>query len=180
MNSTFTCPVQGHPDLYGLGIRIALYLQIFTAQISGLASSVLSVDRKLGPMVLVFVISTSAVLLRLILHRKIEAVEIFPILSLLIFQMGACRVPFWQEPWTIIIYLCVFGCLFALTNWFWFRGMDILPRSCADDHAFFFATVSMWHWFRKFSQAASVIITIGGALGIFVYIFSEFIGLYYS
>lgn len=51
-----TCPVTSNGDLYGLGIRIGLYLQIFTAQLSGLASHVLEVDDNIGHTVVVFIL----------------------------------------------------------------------------------------------------------------------------
>jgi hypothetical protein len=178
MNSTLTCPVQGNPDLYGLGIRIALYLQIITAQISGLASHVLEVDDNIGHAVVVFILATGTVLFRLILRRSIEAVEVVPILSLLIVQLGACRVPFWKKPMTIFIYMGETICLLALSCWFWFKGMDTLPKSCHDDYAFFFAKVSIWHWFRKFSQAATVLSTIGGGVGVLTYLIRKLPRLY--
>jgi hypothetical protein len=75
MNSTFKCPVQGNPDLYGLGIRIALYTQILTALVSGFASDVLEVDDDIGHAVVIFILATGAVLFRMILWREIEAIE---------------------------------------------------------------------------------------------------------
>jgi hypothetical protein len=172
-----SCPIEGNGDLYGLGIRIGLYLQIFTAQISGLASHVLEVDDNIGHAVVVFILATGTVLFRLILQQRIEAVEVFPILSLLVVQLGACRVPFWKKPMTVAIYLGEVVCLLSLTTWFWFHGMDTLPRSCRDDYAFFFKKVSIWHWFRKFSQAGTVLAVIGGGGGVLVYLLSEFLSL---
>jgi hypothetical protein len=168
------CPIVGNGDLYGLGIRIGLYLQIFTAQISGLASHVLEVDDSIGHAVVIFILATGTVLLRLILQQRIEAVEVFPILSLLVVQLGACRVPFWKKPMTVAIYLGEVVCLLSLTTWFWFHGMDTLPRSCRDDYAFFFKRVSIWNWFRKFSQAGTILAVIGGGGGVLVYLLSEF------
>jgi hypothetical protein len=173
MSSNFTCPVQGNPDLYGLGIRIGLYLQILTAQISGLTSQYLEVDDNIGHGVVLFILATGIVLFRQILHHKIEAVEVFPILSLLVIQLAACRVPFWKKPMTIFIYMGETVCLLALTTWFWFHGMDTLPKSCPDDYAFFFTKVSIWHWFRKFSQAATVMSAIGGCIGVLTYLISK-------
>jgi hypothetical protein len=169
----FTCPVTGNSDLYGLGIRLSLYIQIFTAQISGLASHVLEVDDSIGHEVVIFILATGTVLFRLIKKKEIEAVEVFPILSLLVVQLGACRVPFWKKPMTVCIYVGEMVCLMALTTWFWFHGMDTLPRTCRDDFAFFFAKVSIWHWFRKFSQAGTVLTVIGGACGVLAYILGE-------
>jgi hypothetical protein len=169
-----TCPLSGNGDLYGLGVRIGLYFQIFTAQISGLASHVLEVDDSIGHKVVIFILATGTVLFRLILRNEIEAVEVFPILSLLVVQLGACRVPFWKKPMTVAIYLVEVVCLLGLATWFWFYAMDILPRSCRDDYAFFFKKVSIWHWFRKFSQACTVIAVIGGGVGVLVYLLSKF------
>jgi hypothetical protein len=174
MNTTYveiaTCPVQGNGDLYGLGIRISLYLQIFTAQISGLTSHLLVVDDNIGHAVVIFILATGTVLLRLILGREIEAVEVFPILSLLMVQLVACRVPFWKKPMTIFLYLGESVGLLALSTWFWFRGMDTLPRSCVDDYAFFFAKVSIWNWYRRFNKALTIISVVCGAPAIIFYI----------
>jgi hypothetical protein len=155
-----TCPVHGNGDLYGLGIRIGLYLQTFTAQISGITSHLLEVDDNIGRAVVIFVLATGTVLFRLILRREIEAVEVIPILSLLLVQLEVCRVPFWKQPTTIFLYAGEMVGLVALFTWFWFRGMDTLPRSCIDDYAFFFAKVSIWHWFRKLNKAIAIICVV--------------------
>src|SRR5271155_1232588 len=99
-----TCPVHGNGDIYGLGIRIGLYLQTFTAQISGITSHLLEVDDNIGRAVVIFVLATGTVLFRLILRREIEAVEVFPILGLLAVQLSVCRVPFWKQPTMIFLY----------------------------------------------------------------------------
>lgn len=144
-----------------------------SAQISGLTSTILEVDDHIGHVTIVFILATGTVLFKFILHHEVEAVEVFPILSLLAIQLGACRVPFWKNPMTILIYVGEVICLLALTTWFWFKGMDTLPRSCPDDYAFFFKRVSIWNWFRKFGQAASVFSMVLGAGGVLVYLFSK-------
>lgn len=167
------CPVQGQPDLYGLGIRVALYIQIFTVQISGYSSMLLGVDDNISNAVVVFILAVGTVLLRQILRGQIEAVEVFPILSLLIVQLVSCRVPYWRRPTTILLYLGEGVGLLALSAWFWFRGMETLPKSCGDDYAFFFAKVSIWHWYRKLNMAFSVMTIIGGVLGAVVYVMGK-------
>ena len=165
-----TCPVQGNSDLYGLGIRIGLYIQLLTVQISGLTSQLMGVNDLLSQGVVIFILSAGTVLLKLILRREIEPVEVFPILSLLIVQLAVCRVPFWRAQTTIFIYVGELTGLTALTTWFWWHGMDTLPRSCVDDYAFFFVKVSIWHWFRKFNKVLSIMVVIGAAIGIISYI----------
>jgi hypothetical protein len=167
-----TCPVTGNSDLYGLGIRIGIYLQMFTAQFSGYISQFQDEDDDIGQGVVVFTLSASIVLIRLILKRQIEPVEIFPILSLLLAQLATCRVPYWRAQMTIFVYnVCLIGIL-VLFFWFWWHGMDTLPRSCPDDYAFFFHKVSIWHWFRKLNKAFSVAAMIITPIGILIYLVS--------
>jgi hypothetical protein len=172
MNSTFTCPVQGNPDLYGLGIRIALYIQILTALVSGFASDLLKVDDDIGHAVVIFILATGAVLFRMILRREIEAIEVFPILTLLMVQLTACRVPYRRKPATIFVFVGESICLPALSAWFWFHGMDTLPRSCTDDYVVSFVKISIWHWFRKLAKVGTVFSLIPVGLGVLFYTFS--------
>ena len=165
-----TCPVTGNSDLYGLGIRIGIYLQMFTAQFSGYISQIKNEDDDIGQGVVVFTLSASIVLLQLITQRSIEPVEVFPILSLLLAQLATCRVPYWRAQMTIFVYnVCLIGIL-ILFFWFWWHGMDTLPRSCHDDYAFFFAKVSIWHWFRTLNKVISVATIIVAPIVIVFYL----------
>lgn len=168
-----SCPIQGNPDIYGLGIRLGLYLQMLTAQISGLGSVFLPVPDIVGQGVVMFVLATGTVLVRLILRHEIEAVEVFLIMGLLVCHHSSCRVPFHKYPFTSLIYTGESICLLVLFAWFWFHGMDTMSRSCVDDYAFFFAKVSIWHWFRKLNKAIAVIGIVGATPGVIFYLFCE-------
>ncbi|KAL7801308.1 hypothetical protein V8C44DRAFT_353719 [Trichoderma aethiopicum] len=178
MNSTtLTCPVTGNPDLYGLGIRLGIYFQMLTVQISGLASAILRTEDSLGQGTIIFVLATGVVLVRLlraaaedIQDAQIQAVEVFPILTLLLAQVGVCRVPYWKGQTTALIYMAEVAGLIALFAWYWWHGMDTLPRACHDDKAFFFAKVSIWHWFRTLNKVGSVFAIIGGVVSVLFYL----------
>ncbi|OTA08613.1 hypothetical protein A9Z42_0003170 [Trichoderma parareesei] len=172
MNSTtLTCPVTGTPDLYGLGIRLGIYIQMVSVQISGLASIVMQSEDSLSQGVIIFVLATGIVLVRLLrAAADIQAVEVFPILTLLLAQLGVCRVAGRNGQTTAHIYVFEVAGLIALFAWFWWHGMDTLPRKCHDDKAFFFAKVSIWHWFRTLNKVGSVFAIIGGVFLVLFYL----------
>lgn len=66
--------------------------------------------------------------------------------------------------------------LAALYNYFWWRGMDLLPRSCPDDKAFFFTKVSIWGWFRSLNKASAVLAALGAGLALVLYCGGESAG----
>ncbi|KJZ72428.1 hypothetical protein HIM_08231 [Hirsutella minnesotensis 3608] len=181
-----TCPVQGNSDLYGLGIRLGLYIQMITVQLSGMLSVYFRVDDHIGQGTIIFVLSTSIVLVRLINASiglasqtdpnglqgapdpPIEAVEVFPVMTLLMIQLGVCRVSR-RNMTAMLIWMIELVGLTALFNYYWWRGMDLLPRSCPDDKAFFFAKVSIWGWFRSFNKASAVLAAIGAFVAVVSY-----------
>lgn len=182
MNSTVAnCPVQGNSDLYGLGIRVGIYIQMITVQLSGLASAILRTEDALGQGTIIFVLATGIVLVHLLQQAAgssvasdgstiLQPVEVFPILTLLLAQVGVCRVPYWKGQTTALIYTFEVGGLIALFAWFWWHGMDTLPRTCHDDKAFFFAKVSIWNWFRTLNKVGSVFAIIGGVFSVLFYL----------
>ncbi|EHK21326.1 uncharacterized protein TRIVIDRAFT_152715 [Trichoderma virens Gv29-8] len=171
MNSTNSCPVEGNSDLYGLGIRIGIYVQMMTVQLSGLASAIFKTEDTLGQGTIILVLATGIVLVTLLQEENaIQPVEVFPILTLLLAQVGVCRVPYWKGQTTALIYTFEVGALIALFAWFWWHGMDTLHRTCPDDKAFFFAKVSIWHWFRTLNKVGSVFAIIGGVVSVVFYL----------
>ncbi|KYK54772.1 hypothetical protein DCS_06732 [Drechmeria coniospora] len=171
------CPVEGNPDLYGLGIRVGIYLQMLTVQLSGLLSTAFRLEDHIGQGTIVFVLAAVVVLVRLLsmtinpgpdgsgAGKGIEPVEVFPVLTLLLIQVGVCRVSS-ENKTTMLIWMAELVGLAALFLWFWWRGMDLLPRSCPDDKAFFFAQVSIYNWFRTFNKVSSVVTAVAVAIAV--------------
>lgn len=167
--ANLTCPVQGNADLYGLGIRIGIYIQMLTVQLSGVLSATYPLEDHIGQGTIIIVMSTAIVLVRMLnatigqhanLDNPLQPVEVFPMLTLLLLQMGVCRATFRNKP-IMLIWLAELLGLTVLFVWFWWHGMDLLPRSCPDDKAFFFAKVSIWNWFRTFNKVTSVFLAVG-------------------
>ncbi|KAJ4164692.1 hypothetical protein LMH87_006354 [Akanthomyces muscarius] len=161
----FECTVEGQPDLYGLGIRLGIYIQMLAVQISGLLSLVLRQDDYLGEGVVIFILAVGSVLVKLIVNKGILAVEAAPMLALLLAQVGSCRFIAGLGIVLGIIYAVEFCGLSALFVWFWWYGMDVLGHSpCADDKVFFFAKVSLWGWFRTMNKVFAVITALAAAI----------------
>ncbi|KGQ10703.1 hypothetical protein BBAD15_g3952 [Beauveria bassiana D1-5] len=161
----FSCPVEGQPDLYGLGIRIGIYIQMLAVQISGLLSIVLRQDDYLGESVVLFILAVGSVLIKLIVHKQILAVEAAPMVALLLAQVSVCRAVSRMGFVVGVIFAVEFCGLSSLFVWFWWHGMDVLGRSpCADDKAFFFAKVSLWGWFRTMNKVFAVFTAIAAGM----------------
>ncbi|XWW99426.1 hypothetical protein V2A60_007436 [Cordyceps javanica] len=180
----FECPVQGQPDLYGLGIRIGIYIQMLSVQLSALLSIVLRQDDYLGESVVIFILAVGSVLIKLIVDKQILAVEAAPMIALLLAQVGVCRSVSKMGVVVGIIYAVEFCGLSALFVWFWWYGMDVLGHSpCPDDKVFFFVKVSLWGWFRTMNKVFAVITALMATLMAIMYIFGYsllFMQLFFS
>lgn len=170
-----SCPVEGNSDLYGLGIRLGIYIQMITVQISGVTSARAhgKTSDHLGEAALIFILSAGIVLARLVSRAEIQPVEVVPILTLLVAHLGVCRVPWWQGRTLILIYVAEVSLLVGLMVWFWWSGMETLPRSCANDYAFFFHKVRIWGWFRKLGKVGSIFLSVGTLSGVAFYLIRE-------
>ncbi|KAJ6779851.1 hypothetical protein PWT90_00847 [Aphanocladium album] len=165
------CPIEGNPDLYGLGIRVGIYIQMLAVQISALLSMVLRQDDYIGEGVVIFILAVGSVLLKLIVHHEIAAVEAAPMIALLIAQVGVCRSVSRMGIVLNVIFAVEFCGLSALFVWFWWHGMDVLGRSpCPDDKVFFFVKVSLWGWFRTMNKVFTIITAIVAGVMAIMYI----------
>jgi hypothetical protein len=169
LNSTNTlpgCAIVGNSDLYGLGIRISIYVQYLTILVA--AATKRKLYSKIRTAVLVYAAAVLIVVFRNSIAGSIHGVEI-PIIQLLVLvQLGAVLPTVWVASfagWMIYLALAANQAYFI---WYWFRGLDKLPKSaCADEYAWFFAKVSLYHWYRKFNQAFACIGIIGIFIGLF-------------
>lgn len=150
------CPITGSPDLYGLGIRLGIYFQMLMVQTSGLLKFVLNSEDNIAETAVVFVFSVAIVLIRQISTHSLNAVEVVPILTLLMALVNSYQQVDQLKGLPRLLLAVEFAGLAGIMTWFWWYGMDQLPRDCEDDKAFFFAQVSIWGWFRTFNKVLTV------------------------
>ncbi|KAF2476914.1 uncharacterized protein BDR25DRAFT_300046 [Lindgomyces ingoldianus] len=103
----------------------------------------------------VFVLASFSLLARMVNRKEIYAPEVQIMIWLLMPQLSGGLAPSMARLHplaTKIWILLISGIVFFLT-WFWYRGLDWLPKTgCRDDYVFVFAKVSVYHWFRTFSK----------------------------
>jgi hypothetical protein len=163
------CGFAGNSDLYGLGVRVGLYLQMaayLCAQwrLAPARDSNVKVISQLRNSVIVFFLSTLILLVREAAQRTIHSVEVEVLLWLtahylvMIIQDKAWRE---KNPKSArLMFTLSTGSVYFYV-WFYFRGMDMLPQSgCKDDYAFFFARVSLYHWYRTVMKVYFVLAAV--------------------
>ena len=144
------CGFQGTEDLYGLGVRLALYLQVYTNLLVMMkfhGKGELRFFRVANVSLLAAMI---VVVLVKVADRTLLGVEIVTILIILGIQELNIQIAFgntalskYSEALGIfqLAYSLGFG---GFMVWFWFVGLDVLPRSnCPDEYAFVFAKASL-------------------------------------
>ena len=152
------CGFAGNNDLYGLGLRVGIYLQ-FIATFA--AKFFLPNEFKyLQAITLVYVSANLIAVIRETTLHTVRACEIFIIFWILVPQFQpAIKLGVLNTPQTLISGVVMAFSIFM--EWFYFRGIDGLPPppGC-QDYGFFFAKVNLRGWFRIFNQVLWTITSI--------------------
>jgi hypothetical protein len=106
-----------------------------------------------------FSLATFIALVNAAVTRQIEVVEVtiymFLFFSTILFSLSRHSMLANYFLWMLILASNYFY------TWFWWKGIDVLPRStCGDEYTFLFAKVSIFHWFRSVMKAISLLIGI--------------------
>lgn len=160
-----TCGFQGNSDLYGLGVRLGIYFQVFALILASFLGSMKRLrafhlsNAALG-------IATFIVLINESVKKDIKGVEVatftWTMVSLLV-SMNYSAAGLGLGP-LVVVRLSAATLVIYLT-WFWYHGLDVLPRTdCRDEFVFCFAKVSLWHKYRTFSKVVFTISALGVAL----------------
>ncbi|KAH7239554.1 hypothetical protein BKA59DRAFT_484663 [Fusarium tricinctum] len=163
-NETFVCGFDGNPDLTGLGVRSAFYIQTLSLVIAGMF-----LDAEAGHLhssIIGLLLAVLVALLRETIRGSLFAPEVSVILWLFSLQLfssfGTVRklIPCGKQKISVAALLPV--CLHLLlvfayigyAIWFWFVGLDSLPHTACTEWAFFFAKVNVRGWFRTFNKVS--------------------------
>ncbi|KAJ0130951.1 High-affinity glucose transporter ght2 [Fusarium oxysporum f. sp. albedinis] len=164
------CGFQGNGDLYGLGVRLGLYIQLLTiGVVSSLLPKSLYSSYFINTNISLFA-STWIIIIKESALRDISGVEINIFSILAATQLGA-TILLVQRHMAMLPAISMASILINILTsgywtWFFWRGLDVLPRSaCPDEYAFFFARVSLYDWFRTLSKVFSVIALVSAVYG---------------
>ncbi|KAI0844951.1 hypothetical protein F5Y00DRAFT_273435 [Daldinia vernicosa] len=149
------CPIQGKPDLYGLGVRLGLYLQFIAIVLA--RPSVKPTFKAIAGSTVAFVLANFIVLVKESASRTLFAPEAYLLFLLLVPQLMVNIINLDISRKHInprsAITLLLWGSFCFYFSWFWWVGLDVLPASgCEDEFGFFFTKVSLRGWFRTFNK----------------------------
>jgi hypothetical protein len=162
-----TCGFTGNSDIYGLGVRLGLYLQWLTALITRLSSPSPESIRDLLDTDAIFLLALfiATILLAIGSVGPVHRVEILILFHLF---FGDVYVILWKD--TYLDYertpLSIWGLncrnmlivgMSAFSTWFWFKGEGQLLSDPCGDFAFLFARVGVHGHVRTFFKAITVI-----------------------
>jgi hypothetical protein len=181
------CGLDGNPDLIGLGVRSAFYIQTVSFAIAGEfldAEAGYLHSSTIGLLLAVFI-----ALVRETIKGSLFAPEVSVIIWLFSLQLFSSwrtvrkTVP--EDGQRVLATALLTFRLHALlvfayigyATWFWFVGLDNLPHTACTEWAFFFARVNVRGWFRTmnkvlFGMACSILgLYILFVLGAWAFVF---------
>lgn len=156
------CGLDGNPDLTGLGIRAAFYIQTLSFAIAGEfldAEAGYLHSSAIGLLLAVFV-----ALLRETVSGSLSAPEVAVVMWLFSLQLFASgrtvrkTVPDGEKRvstaafLTLRLHILLVLAYIGYATWFWFVGLDVLPHTACTEWAFFFSKVDVRGWFRTLSK----------------------------
>ncbi|KAJ2902100.1 hypothetical protein MKZ38_001009 [Zalerion maritima] len=157
MEPASSCTFEGNSDIYGLGVRVGIYLQWLATLIAKyLHEPAVESTRDANTAYLVAMLA-GLILITRDAHAETPALEGY-ITLLLCFAMAcsSCSQAYsaarTRELRSLVdLLLCTAVCAYGL--WFLSVGIQRLPRLDCPEVVFFFAPVALFGWFRIFLQA---------------------------
>ncbi|KAI8963776.1 hypothetical protein F5Y11DRAFT_137675 [Daldinia sp. FL1419] len=162
------CSAESNADLYGIGVRIGFYLQ----SIGSFVGLVLEPEGRLDDLVNTY--SLHIALYATIFHSSISQ-NITPgqvmigihLLYMLSYSEEAIILKYTTSNILpeggvrsvlnhMIVIRSISLCMTCYSIWFWWHGLNILPRGHCGDTTFFFGRVDLYGWFRTFGKCWDV------------------------
>ncbi|KAF8537358.1 hypothetical protein BDD12DRAFT_227983 [Trichophaea hybrida] len=156
-----SCGFKGTPDMYGLGIRLGIYLQTLAVLLAGtfdktgsmmalsLAGSLFKLSMLLGLSILTAT------------HTEFQVVEAAIVIAFTLCTHETINIEHksTKSRWKYLP-IMVHSANIAIGSysiWFWFRGIDQLAHSICPSYGFFFSRVTFLGWFRTFGKVFSIL-----------------------
>ncbi|KAK3358162.1 hypothetical protein B0T25DRAFT_580084 [Lasiosphaeria hispida] len=151
------CGFQGNNDLYGLGLRLGLYFNFLSTLT---ARFLLNQEFKYQQgSILAYCAATFIAIAREAGLGTVHASEVYIVASLLGPQFRPASQATLRGVRPAVMQAVMIAANIFI-GWFWFHGLDALPRvPCDDEWGFFFAKISLRGGFRTFSKVLWVVLT---------------------
>ncbi len=162
------CGSDGNTDLYGLGNRLGIYFQIIAFIIATKRKGRGVSDDPHGALfssINVALLATFIAVVKGVVNGTMRTLDLYIIDSLIFTQINLPLLTFdhmfVKHPVATLVVAPLGFAMQALVAWFWYVGIDKLPRTgCPDDYGFFFSKVSLYGWFRTLWKVFSVLTAI--------------------
>jgi len=166
------CGLDGNPDLTGLGLRAALYIQTVTFSIAG--EFVPAEAASLYGSAIALLLAIFVALVRETIMGSLRAPEVAVVLWLFVSQFAGSVRALKRSGFPSsaagrarsYLHFAILCSYLGYATWFWFAGLDTLPRTACDEYAFFFTKVDVRGWFRTLAKVAFVFFWV--PLGLFI------------
>ncbi|KAA8900928.1 hypothetical protein FN846DRAFT_957706 [Sphaerosporella brunnea] len=172
--------IVGNSDMYGLGIRIGVYLQAFALLIAHYFEQPSFNNIRFSSFAFQLSMFVGVVYVT-VSDPELEAAEaaivvMFMLCSTTVIYKRRPQRLSWDKEW-IVLFLEIFISIgiSGYSVWFWFAGLDALkhsPDPCAG-YAFLFAKVSMYGQFRMFMRFYTVYMMVAFAVGLYILVWSS-------
>lgn len=176
-----TCGFEGNSDMYGVGIRIGIYLQSGSVALATLFSQTALQEELAFANGLFQLAFTVGLIYMTVTSPEFQAVEAAIVVLLSVVSNFsapfAVKRPessdssemqyFMQHRVFPVCRTITEFVLFGYSAWFWFTGLDKLSRAPCTGYAFFFARVDLYGWFRTLGRIYIIceILTQAGVYG---------------
>ncbi|KIM30565.1 hypothetical protein M408DRAFT_323343 [Serendipita vermifera MAFF 305830] len=166
------CGFEGNSDMYGLGIRVGIYLQSGSFIIAELINRRSVLDQLAFGNSVFQLALTIGLIYMTVTSPAFEAIEaaIIVLVNMCLFSGPHVTIPELEPSlhrpytlsnvqefvryWGFWVYKFTVGyVLMGYSAWFWFAGLDKLARSPCTGFAFFFTRVDLYGWFRTLGKA---------------------------
>lgn len=158
------CSSLVNSDIYGLGIRLGFYFQLI-AFIIAITRKVSKEPRgTLLDSINVTLLAKFVAIVRETVGGTVRTFDLYIVDNLIFTQVSTAVFSpdlFLLHPVNSMVMALLALGIQTFDIWFWYDGIDKLPRStCPDDYGFFFARVSLYGWFRTFWKVISVLTAV--------------------
>lgn len=153
------CSIEGDPDVYGIGIRIGLYLQWAAVSVATIFNpSQTRISRTTSNILIISVFINT---FRTVSEDNLVALEWY-IVTWLTFVLNVGNVPInlvrlHESTGSFAAMLLLWLCIIATQPWLYFIGVDSGRRIGCDVRVFFFGSISVYGKWREFGRAFSII-----------------------
>lgn len=167
-----TCGFDGNPDLFGLGVRVGIYIQIVSFILAGVFLP--KESAYLQGSAFVFLLAIFIALIRESVARTLHATEVALVGWLIMFQIMGVGSTLTRNLTVTSALRMTLGFLalpayISYYVWFWFVGIDSVPQGTCDEYSFFWAKVNIRGWYRTVNKAiwtfGLVVVFILGVVG---------------